>query len=145
MIRIARDTFLATIAVFMFSASALADMAHRVKDIYPGPTSSDTFVSQLIKYGDAYYFDADDGVHGAELWKTDGTTAGTQLAVDLSPGALPSNPMLEAGNSTGVFFTATVPGFGTELWRSQGSPASTNLAYDSGAGDIVSLVLDEAA
>jgi len=32
------------------------------------------------------YFNANDGVHGRELWATDGTEAGTQLVKDISPG-----------------------------------------------------------
>ena len=33
------------------------------------------------------YFSGDDGVAGAELWKTDGTAAGTVLVRDINPGA----------------------------------------------------------
>lgn len=32
-------------------------------------------------------FRADDGAGGPELWKTDGTAAGTQLVKDINPGA----------------------------------------------------------
>src|SRR5262245_55378374 len=37
------------------------------------------------------FFLADDGLHGQELWMTDGTTAGTGLLKDVNPGAAGSD------------------------------------------------------
>jgi ELWxxDGT repeat protein len=37
--------------------------------------------------GTTLYFTADNGVNGAELWKSDGTTPGTVMVTDLNPGA----------------------------------------------------------
>src|SRR5262245_59393040 len=39
--------------------------------------------SQLVAIGPTAYFTADDGVNGLELWKTDGTSAGTMLVKDI--------------------------------------------------------------
>ena len=33
------------------------------------------------------YFIGNDSVHGAELWRTDGTTSGTYMVKDICPGA----------------------------------------------------------
>ena len=33
------------------------------------------------------YFVANDGITGQELWKSDGTTAGTEIVIDLNSGA----------------------------------------------------------
>ena len=41
----------------------------------------------LTDVGGTLFFTADDGIHGRELWKSDGTEAGTVLVKDIDPGA----------------------------------------------------------
>jgi len=48
----------------------------RVKDINPTPAAGSS-PGAFIALNNALYFSADDGVTGRELWKTDGTDAGT--------------------------------------------------------------------
>ena len=42
--------------------------------------------------GETLFFVATDGVSGAELWKSDGTEAGTVLVKDINPGSAGSSP-----------------------------------------------------
>ena len=41
--------------------------------------------TNFIRFNNALYFVAKDDLHGKELWKTDGTNAGTNLFVDFTP------------------------------------------------------------
>jgi ELWxxDGT repeat protein len=57
-----------------------------VKDIRPGPGGS-LFLFTSVNVNGALLFAAFDGIHGHELWKSDGTAAGTVLVKDINPGA----------------------------------------------------------
>ncbi len=80
-------------------------------------------------------FAANDGVHGVELWKTDGTAAGTVELADIDPGSLDSNPSDLAVVGGLVYFTA-FDGSGNRLWRTDGSASGTIALGDhSNAGN----------
>jgi ELWxxDGT repeat protein len=73
---------------------------------------------------------ADDGVHGREIWHSDGTAAGTILLRDITPGAGGSGItgfQVAAGR---VFFSADDGVHGFELWQSDGTAAGTRLVQD---------------
>ena len=72
-------------------------------------------------------FSADDGVHGRELWRTDGTATGTALVSDIRPGAIGSAPTNFAVFDGYVYFSADSDGgaaYGRELWRTDGVTAT---------------------
>ncbi|HVT60378.1 MAG TPA: ELWxxDGT repeat protein [Thermoanaerobaculia bacterium] len=71
---------------------------------------------QLVAAAGRVFFTADDGVHGFELWQTDGTAQGTRMVDDLAPGPAGSAPagMTQAGGL--LFFSADDGLSGVQLW-----------------------------
>src|SRR5436305_1000544 len=80
------------------------------------------------------YFFADDGVHGRELWSTDGTDTGTQLVKDINPGPAASNwgsaGQVLARVGDRFVFAADDGGHGSELWISDGTADGTQMLKD---------------
>lgn len=72
----------------------------------------------------------DDGVHGTELWRTDGTTAGTALVTELVPGARGASFVVGVGDPSGCYFVAD-RGAGQEMWRTDGTAAGTQLLFSA--------------
>ena len=69
------------------------------------------------------FFTANDGTNGRELWKSDGTAAGTVLVKDINPGIAGSNPDNLTAVDDRLFFAANDGTNGDELWRSNGNAA----------------------
>ncbi|RCJ40764.1 hypothetical protein A6770_10175 [Nostoc minutum NIES-26] len=105
-----------------------------VKDIFPGP--SDSNILSLAKFGDFLYFAADDGINGSELWKSDGTAAGTVLFQDIVPGLSGSNPVIQLNIDSVFYFTADDGIYGrNDLWKSDGTQDGTVLVKDLPGSD----------
>ena len=97
-----------------------------VKDINPAGVSSSPggfFVDSPY-----IYFKADDGIHGRELWITDGTDTGTRMVADILSGHYSSDPSDFIAVNDKVFFSAY---HGAQrLWATDGTLAGTYLVKD---------------
>ena len=74
-----------------------------------------------------FFFSASDGVHGQELWRSDGTGAGTQMVKDLDP-AHDSIPHDFVPVNGAVHFRTVGPAVG--VWRSDGTDPGTSFLAD---------------
>jgi ELWxxDGT repeat protein len=84
--------------------------------------------------GNTLFFVVSDPAHGTELWKSDGTQAGTGLVKDIYPGPEGAYPYELRAVGTRLFFTAATPSHGRELWKSDGTEAGTVLVEDTRPG-----------
>ena len=121
-----------------WTTDGTADGTTLTKDIFPGsgsgpegkPGGEDTEAA----FGNKLCFGADDGVHGSELWCSDGTEAGTALVKDINPGAAGAGIYGLKVAAGKLWFGADDGTHGFELWSTDGTAAGTHMAADLAPG-----------
>jgi ELWxxDGT repeat protein len=104
----------------------------QVSTIAADPTYLNSGHPVIIHEG-KFYFPGNDGVTGAELWVTDGTTAGTILLKDINPSGS-SYPGDFVAYNGDLYFEANDGVNGSELWKTDGTTVGTVLVKDINPG-----------
>jgi ELWxxDGT repeat protein len=84
------------------------------------------------------YFVAFTHENGYEMWRSDGTPAGTNLFHDIYPGPGSSRPTYLTIFNGLLYFSANNRVNGRELWRSDGTPSGTWMVADVEGGSAIS-------
>jgi ELWxxDGT repeat protein len=124
-VRVFRSPAVLLLACLCAAPAAAQGTAILLQDINPGNiASAPTFFFDTRAFGTVGYFTAQ-GPLGYELWKTDGTPAGTALVRDIRPGPGASFPNDFAMMGGRLFFSAAASNGSRELWTSDGTEAGT--------------------
>ncbi len=122
-------------------------MVKNINDTAPGASSAGFDPNPTVNIGSrinrhfdpvaidgTLYFPADDGVHGVELWRSDGEAGSTNMVTDLNPGPASSSPGWLTAVDGKLFFTADDGVKGRELFETDGYVSGTKRVADSRPG-----------
>ncbi len=110
-----------------------------VADLFPGPDSGlgDCPTPNTTVIDGVLYVTADDGVHGFEPWRSDGTAAGTFMLADLNPGSDGTSTRAFVRSGEHVYFAAGSGAAERGIWRTDLATGSmTELVFGTGNGQV---------
>jgi len=84
----------------------------------------------IVAIGGEVLFSVEDAVVGSELWRSDGTVAGTRLVKDVWPGSKSGFSHMIGAFGDRVFFVGNDGQSGWELWETDGTAQGTKLFKD---------------
>jgi ELWxxDGT repeat protein len=131
-----KTTFL-SLVLGLFCQIAMAQLkAELVKDINSTgnaialPSQGANPIPQLFVYKDKFYFAADDGINGGELWVSDGTKNGTSMVKDINVGSNGSFPEIITIFKDKMLIMAREADNERRLFLSDGTNTGTTLLYN---------------
>lgn len=119
--------------------------AELVRDIGPSIFIQNSFPSHFATVGGVAYSSARTLTAGSQLFKTDGTPAGTQLVKQIRPGPSTSSPSGFLTSNGRIFFRGSDFETGGELWLIDGPGAEPGLVKDINPGPSSSFITEVVA
>lgn len=135
-----RDNFFGpNVNIELWRSDGTESGTFQAADIWPGDRSEESSDPRgFTVLGGNLLFTANDGTHGFELWRSDGTAAGTAMVADINPGNVGSVHFWPYGQQPviqgSIYFAATDGESGYELWKSDGTSAGTKRVADINPG-----------
>ena len=118
----------------LIAAAAPGQTSQLVRDIngqtLPAPAVQASMVSVNPGTGEILVIAVEDALNGAEIWRSDGTAAGTSLIRDLVAGSDGSDPVNLTTSGNRVFYSAANAAGKRNLWLTNGQAAGTSLVKD---------------
>ena len=111
-------------------------------DATAAPERGGSNPAQLTVVGDVTFFVAMTSTTGAELWKTDGTEAGTVMVKDIRGGRVGSSPTMLTNVNGTLFFVASDGNHGAQLWTSDGTSEGTQISSSIAGATSTSYFTD---
>jgi len=115
---------------FFFISLVIAQEPYMVKDIWEGSSWGLDGLMDTIVIGDILYFPANDGIHGTELWRSNGTAIGTWMVKDITPGSGDSNPRSFVEMNGIIYFWAEDDKHNGQFWKTNGTADGTTKIKD---------------
>jgi len=121
-----------TVGLFLIALAANAQYAFNEIEIWSGSFPGTPRYFEDVN--GTLFFQAYNN-YNYELWKSNGTQAGTSMVADLN-GMASSSPQSLTEFNGELIFAANVSGFGNELWKSDGTVTGTVILKDVRPGSI---------
>ncbi|HEX7832055.1 MAG TPA: ELWxxDGT repeat protein, partial [Thermoanaerobaculia bacterium] len=121
------------LALVVLAARLATAQPYLVKDVNSRILGTDSSPDPYASIGNVTLFAASSPAQGRELWRTDGTPAGTYLVRDLSEGpksGLPVSSSYRDAIEGRVYFLGITAEHGRELWVTDGTTAGTKMVAD---------------
>lgn len=122
------------IACFALTVGKVHGQISLVRDINSGASATGSNPNNLTVLGGFVYYSANDGVTGTELWRSNGTVAGTTQVKDINAGDNSSSPSRFTVVGSYIYFRANDGVNGVELWRTDGTASGTVMVADINPG-----------